>query len=215
MCYNKRRDRNSGSYINRLRDAYRWLRWFIVHPRPIASVEKVLLHVGCGLINDPDFINIDAYPYPHVHCVRDIRSPRMWNDGGADLIYACHVFEHLERSALHTVLRNWYRFLKPGGVLRLSVPNFDAVLRIYELSGRDVSEIAPPLMGGQLNALDFHHSIFNRAYLQNLLIDAGFRQVRDWDPMNGAHHNFNDWADFRWSIGDEKVPVSLNLEAVK
>jgi SAM-dependent methyltransferase len=139
----------------------------------------------------------------------------MWKDSDADLIYACHVFEHVERQEAATVLRNWYRFLKPGGVLRLSVPDFDAVLRVYELSGRDIAEIVRPLMGGQLNTLDFHYSLFNRTYLQKLLIDAGFRQVREWDPLNCVYHNFRDWADFRWSIVGEKIPISLNLEGVK
>jgi len=198
-----------------IRWAYHWIRWLITHPRAAKQPERVLLHVGCGQVNDADFINIDAYPHTHVHFVRDIRSPRMWKDSDADLIYACHVFEHVERQEAPNVLRNWHRFLKPGGVLRLSVPDFDAVLRVYELSGRDIAEIAPPLMGGQLNALDFHYSLFNRMYLQKLLIDAGFHQVREWDPLNCAHHNFRDWADFRWSIVGEKIPISLNLEGVK
>jgi hypothetical protein len=200
---------------NEARRAYHWARWYVVHPRAVASGKKILLHVGCGQINDPDFINIDVYPHPHVHFVRDIRSPRMWKEADADLIYACHVFEHLQNSALSIVLHNWYRFLKRGGVLRLSVPDFDALLRIYELSDRDIAEIALPLMGGQINALDFHYSVFNRGYLQRLLISAGFKQVRDWDPLTCDHHKFNDWANFSRIIGNQQIPISLNLEAFK
>ena len=174
-----------------------------------------MLHVGCGLINHPHFINIDAYPYPHVHFVRDIRSPRMWESSAADLIYACHVLEHLERSVVSSVLSNWCRFLKRGGVLRLSVPDFDALLYIYERCGRNVSEIAPPLMGGQINRLDFHRSVYNRAFLRNLLVDVGFREVREWDPLNCVHHDFNDWANFCWSVDGEKIPISINFEAFK
>ncbi|MHC4105417.1 MAG: hypothetical protein ACYSR9_10785, partial [Planctomycetota bacterium] len=40
----------------------------IVKPSlPKNSDGKVLIHVGCGKTNSPEFINVDARPLAHVH----------------------------------------------------------------------------------------------------------------------------------------------------
>ena len=154
----------------------------------------MLLHLGCGNVDAPQFISIDLQPHRHVHYLRNVTSPTMWHAQSADLIYACHVLEHVERAEVPRVLANWHRFLKPEGILRLSVPDFDAIWRIYEASGRDIDAIAGYLMGGQRDRFDVHMSVFNQAYLCGLIEDAGFRGVRKWDPATTAHHDFDDWA---------------------
>ena len=56
------------------------------------------------------------------------------------------------------MLREWYRVLKPEGILRLAVPNFAAACEIYsELSSVDKIEIIKGLVcGGQKDKYDYH-----------------------------------------------------------
>ena len=70
------------------------------------------------------------------------------------------------------VLWEWRRILKPDGILRLSVPDFDALVNIYEACGRDIDSIAAPLMGGQDFAENIHYSVFNLKYFSCLLIEV-------------------------------------------
>ena len=58
----------------------------------------------------------------------DLRKKFPFPDKSAEAIYASHVWEHLTLSVANHATAECYRVLKPGGVLRLVVPNLrDAV----------------------------------------------------------------------------------------
>jgi len=177
---------------------------------------KVLLHIGCGKINAPEFINIDAQPLPHVHIVTDdITSLGDFDDESVDLVYMCHILEHIKRDGLIEVLTEIRRVLKKGGVLRISVPDFDRLIEVYNASGKNIDSIHLQLMGGQDHAYNFHYSVFNHTGLSNLLGKVGFRNVVPWDPYNCQYHNFKDKAMRKLTVNGKQFPISLNLEAVK
>ena len=176
---------------------------------------KILIHLGCGDVNSPEFINVDARSAPHVHYVRDVRDLSVFPDNYADLVYACHILEHIRRAAMKKTLWEWRRIIKPGGILRLSVPDFDALLDIYDACGHDIDSITAPLMGGQENAWNIHYSVFNSKYLGDFLTEAGFRRVREWDPQKVDHHDFDDWASKLIERAGKNYRVSLNVEAIK
>ena len=73
--------------------------------------------------------HIDHGDFAHLHS-RNITS-LPFADGAAALVYASHVFEYFDRQEAPLVLREWRRVLRPGGVLRLAVPDFEAVARLY------------------------------------------------------------------------------------
>jgi len=74
------------------------LKRLLVKPSlPKNSDGKVLVHIGCGQKNSPEFINVDAQPFEHVHIVTDdITSLADFETGTVDLVYMCHVLEHVE-----------------------------------------------------------------------------------------------------------------------
>lgn len=183
---------------------------------PATQDGRRLLHIGCGEIDSPEFINLDARRMRHVHIVsRNIFRLRMIPDSALDLVYMSHVLEHVPRGKILQTLKEMGRVLKPGGTLRISVPDFDHIVRLYASSDRDVAAIAPALMGEQNHAFNFHYGVFNRNYLSGLLAKAGFRGVREWDPRRCEHHDFEDWASRPVYLGDRPFPISLNLEARK
>ena len=58
-------------FVLRRRMKQKWFaakRLFIKPKLPVNSDGKVLVHLGCGDVNSPEFINVDARPAPHVHC---------------------------------------------------------------------------------------------------------------------------------------------------
>lgn len=190
-------------------------RMFVVPRLPKDPDGKVLIHLGCGAIASPEFINVDARRAPHIHYICDVRDLSIFRDDYADLVYACHVLEHIRYDALRRTLWEWRRILKPGGILRLSVPDFDKLLHIYELCSRDINGILGPLMGGQEHNYNVHYSVFNQKYLADKLKEVGFKEVRQWDPDRVSNHDFRDWANSDIARDGIAFPVSLNLEAVK
>ncbi|MGH7660526.1 MAG: class I SAM-dependent methyltransferase [Vulcanimicrobiaceae bacterium] len=86
--------------------------------------EKLKLHVGCGKRHIPGWTHVDQVAFPHVDHVQDIRHLRDLSEGSAKIIYACQVIEYFDRDEVVPILAEWRRVLVPGGILRLSVPNF-------------------------------------------------------------------------------------------
>ena len=201
----------------RLKLQLSFLKRRIVKPAfPRNSDGKVLVHIGCGKKNSPEFINIDAQPFAHVHIVTDdITSLADFRDGTVDLVYMCHVLEHIKRDYLKDVLSEMKRILKNDGVLRLSVPNFDRLVEVYNASGNTIESISRQLMGGQDSEYNIHYCVFNYQRLSELLSKAGFREALSWDPDNCRYHNFKDKASKRIKINGKEYLISLNVEAVK
>jgi hypothetical protein len=102
--------------------------------------------------------------------------------------------------------------LKVGGTLRISVPDFERILDIYKAENGSIEKIEGPLLGGQNYAYNFHMSVFNKTYLSKLLREAGFTDIREWDPKTALYYSFSDWASKSLY---NKYPISLNLEATK
>lgn len=173
---------------------------------------KVLIHLGCGEVNDSRYINVDGLPFPHVHYVSRVEKLPMFPANYADLIYACHTLEHISHLETLNVLREWRRILKIGGILRLSLPDFDKILDIYNSQNKNMESIELPLMGGQEYIYNFHKAMFNEKYLKKILTEIGFKEVRTWDPATAQYYYFNDWAK---RFIKNRYPVSLNIEATK
>jgi predicted SAM-dependent methyltransferase len=174
----------------------------------------VLIHLGCGNVNSPEFINVDALPLPHVHYVLNVAKLSVFKDSYADLLYASHVLEHIPVNQVETVLAEWKRVIRPDGVLRLSVPDFDKLIDMYHEVGNKIFPIQCPLVGAGTKYTS-HYSIFNETYLNELLSKVGFRIVRNWDPHKVDHHDFDDWASIPTYAHGKEFYISLNLEAVK
>lgn len=167
--------------------------------------DKVLLNIGCGSKRYPGFINVDAISAPHVDFVTNNLASLPFESGSADLVYMCHVLEHVKKGDLSKVITEMHRVLRPGGIFRVSVPGFDKLVTFYNNSGRDISSVELQLMGGQNHEYNFHYSVFNQRKLTNLFLDAGFRKVSLWNPDNCQYHDFRDRASRE---------ISLNIEGV-
>ena len=133
------------------------------------------LHLGCGSRHIPGFVHIHAQPAPHVDIVRPVEKLPM-GDNSASLIYASHVLEHFGRHAYMAVLQEWFRVLKPGGILRLSVPDFAACAAIYYETGLvdGLTGLVGLIVGGQRNEHDFHKMIFDEDFLRRALLERAF-----------------------------------------
>lgn len=90
-----------------------------------------LLNIGCGLTFHPAWINIDVVPSaPEVqYC--DISKKLPYPDNYFDACYSSHVLEHLTKENARQLLVECRRILKPQGVIRVIVPDLEAIAREY------------------------------------------------------------------------------------
>lgn len=168
------------------------------------------LHVACGEKRLPGFTHVDGRADTHPDIVADFRSMPMIKNNSIELVYLCHGLEHvLLREAVST-LQELRRVLISGGVLRLSVPDFAALVGLYN-KGVPLRIIRGAICGGQEYELNIHYSVWDEFSLAEALNAAGFTSIRRYDPFAVLPKGY-----FDWSIG--KIAgqyISLNMEARK
>jgi predicted SAM-dependent methyltransferase len=120
-------------------------------------------------------------------------------DNSLDEIRASHVLEHFPHNRIPEVLADWVRALKPGGTLKIAVPDFDAIVDKYKQPGVE-HPIEGWLMGGQVDEHDQHRSIFNFNLLSTLFRRAGLWRVEPWKGDGGDCST---------------LPISLNVSGIK
>lgn len=190
------------------------IRWFFTKPS-LPKADGMYIHLGCGDINHPKMVNVDLRPASHIHYLSNVEKLPMFSSDCADLIYVSHCLEHISYMRLDVVLQEWQRVLKPGGILRLSVPDFDTIVEIYKDSANNISEILPPLLGGQNYKYNFHYSAFNGKYLTSILKKNGFEDIKYWSYDEDEFSKFNDWANKQMTLNNKDYQISLNIQAKK
>lgn len=191
-------------------------RFFINPPIPKNEDGRVMVHIGCGEMNDHRYINVDARPLAHVHHVtKNIDDLWFFPNKSVDLVYMCHAMEHFDRRQVIGVIDEVFRVLKVGGIFRVSVPNFDMILKIYQENNNNIDLILAPLFGGQDYAFNYHYNAFNERSLSALFLGRRFSSTRIWDPKQSSEYSFDDWASKEITVGGVGYPISLNIEAVK
>lgn len=90
-----------------------------------------LLNVGCGRCYHQDWTNIDLVAHGPGVRQYDLRSGLPYEDGSFDAVYHSHVLEHLTPQDARGMLAECKRVLRPGGVLRLAVPDLEGIARGY------------------------------------------------------------------------------------
>ena len=182
--------------------------------RLVMSVVK--LHLGCGKKHIPTWINVDCDPTVFPDVVDDIETLNSFRDGSVDVVYACHVLEHVGRWKWQDVLQTWIRKLKPNGVLRIAVPSFEAAVKWYTATAR-IHDVMGLVCGGQKSKYDYHYVIFDKNMLECELTRLGMTGVREWDWRTTDHAHIDDYSQAYLPHLDKTsgMHMSLNLEATK
>jgi len=117
------------------------------------------VNLGCGLQTPSGWINVDGswnarlakhlwirrallwlnllpadtlnIPWSSSIFIHDIRKPLPFSEGSVAAIYASHVLEHLYREEAQRLVKESFRALAKGGVLRVVVPDLEAIVREY------------------------------------------------------------------------------------
>lgn len=180
------------------------------------------LHLGCGKRFLPGFVHVDLDDHPHIDHRHRIDALPMFNTDSAALIYTSHCFEYFDRNEARTALEEWHRVLEPGGILRLAVPDFEALVEIYRNTGQ-LDLILGPLYGRvEIEGPDgaqvlYHRTVYDFAGLQTLLEECGFSNVHRYDWRQTVHRDHDDHSQAYIPHMDKENGrlISLNVEAEK
>ena len=168
------------------------------------------LNLGCHTRIRQGYINIDRDMYPGVDLVADVFSLPQYKDGSVKEIYSSNILEHASHTRTVAILKEWRRLLCDGGVLKLSVPDFDRAIEIYREHGLG-DWVVNFLYGDQGYEGANHYIAFTEASLRKALEQAGFTDISRVEQLPGNQDG--ECSNLRSNM-DGKL-VCLNLVVVK
>ena len=90
-----------------------------------------LLNLGCGGRFHADWINLDFTSGGLGVLAHDLRKGIPFPDASFDVVYHSHVLEHFSPREGLELLKHCYRVLRPGGRIRVVVPDLEVIARLY------------------------------------------------------------------------------------
>jgi SAM-dependent methyltransferase len=180
------------------------------------AVAAMRLNVGCGPATISGWLNVDCTLVPGVDLVGDLREGLQLADASIDYIVAMHVLQDLPYLDVLPALRELRRVLKPGGVLRLGLPDLERAIAAWHRGDAGYFYIPDDevrSLGGKLVAQAIWYGSvrtpFTWDFLEELSGKAAFTTVR----RCAFGQTFSGWPDI--VALDNRERESLYAEAVR
>lgn len=139
---------------------------------------------------------LDFVDYCRAHRIRRASALAIPEASGSiDVVYTSHMFEHLDRSEARLFLRECHRLLRPGGTLRLVVPDLRPRIDYYYLDQHDGDSLIEsfifdldkprgfrPWIVRALTGGREHHWMYDFRSLAKLVESCGFEEPIDLKP---------------------------------
>ncbi len=123
-------------------------------------------------------------------------------------IYASHILEHFSHLKTVNVLKEWHRVLKPKAKAYISVPDFDAMIKLYLVEGMN-DFVRNMLYGDQIYDRAYHYTAFTFPTLAYCCSRAGFSDVR---RIIGMPYNVKDCSKNIDNL--TRRQISVHVEAI-
>lgn len=117
-------------------------------------MSRVKLNLGCGSVRPKGWINTDSSLNANIQKIpfvgksisrlfnpveyadnnfeyMNLNKPWRFKDNSVDVVYASHLFEHLTLRSADLFVHEAFRSLKPGGVIRIVVPDLYQIAKRY------------------------------------------------------------------------------------
>ena len=147
-----------------------------------SSVQR--LNWGCGQTGEPGWINSDQKDGPGIDLSCDIRQGLPLESDSIDYAVSIHALPEVPYPEVVPVLVELRRVLKPGGVLRLVLPDMEKAMRAFMSGDREyflIPDEDAATLGGkmivQLVWYGYSRTLFTRDFIEEQLLKAGFVRV--------------------------------------
>ncbi|MCJ7489946.1 MAG: methyltransferase domain-containing protein [Thermoplasmata archaeon] len=150
--------------------------------------DTVRLHLGCGQVYKPGYVNIDL----HDASVADMRDDIMmlpFDSESVDEIVAFHAVEHFDHINCKYLLSELSRVLKSGGEVVIETPDLEKTYsKLLRLHGEATVPALQWIFGIDSPGMQ-HKTGFTFDILKALLEEAGFEDVRRGDASTHTYEH--------------------------
>jgi predicted SAM-dependent methyltransferase len=180
------------------------------------ATEVRRLNWGCGGHTLPGWINSDQKDGEGIDLSCDIAEGLPLETGSIDYAVSIHALPEVPYDRLVPVLAELRRVIKPGGILRLCLPDLIKGVRAYERGDRDyflIPDEDAKRLGAklvtQLVWYGYSRTLFTPEFIEEMLVKAGFARVEHcaYRRTTGPYAEIVDL--------DNREPESLYVEAYK
>ena len=134
------------------------------------------LNLGCGRNIMPGWINADMIAHTPEVFTMDASRPFPFPDNSFDYVFSEHMFEHLDLFGQQNMMRECHRVLRPSGVLRLAMPNFDFLINLVNNPDSEINR----------RYLDWSYRMFIKDKVE-------YRVDRNDYPVYVVNNFMHDW----------------------
>lgn len=189
----------------------------------LKKTAKPRLHIGGGWHRLEGWLNTDLDLIPNVMRM-DATLGFPFEEGTFHCVYTEHMIEHVSYTEGLQMLRECYRVMRDGGVIRVVTPDLAAIIGLYkgELCPDRQEYLSwfcktfvqewPPNATSAINAmfrLWGHQFIYDEGTLANSMRAAGFRSLRRWALGE------SDYLELQNMENEQRYPEGLlNFESV-
>ena len=148
------------------------------------ETKTVKINIGCGKAKLQSWINLDIEKGADI--ILDLKKGLPFKDNSIQYIYSEHVLEHFSFNEGQIFLKDCFRILTDGGIIRIATPDLDHIIKKYLsdwknqewLSWSEYSFIKT--RGMMLNTYFSwwdHKYLYNEEDLKKQLMNAEFKNV--------------------------------------
>jgi predicted SAM-dependent methyltransferase len=164
----------------------------------------VMLHIGCGPIVLPNWVNIDFSPGDGTFYF-NLLNPLPLQSGSVTRIHAEHFLEHLDYDDAVHFLSECCRVLAAGASMRIIVPDAEKYMRAYAADDKNFFECLKEL-GGASKPLPTKAAICNQMFRMN----GDHRFAWDFDTLAYASRAAGFKAINKSVHNDPKIPNAID-----
>ena len=173
----------------------------------ISSNQVRKIQFGCGPNYLPGWLNTDIYKTFDDVTFLDITKQLPLPSNSFDYMTSEHLIEHITFPEGLAFLKECMRVLRPNGKVRITTPNLETILKLYNSAQTKEKEYIDHIVQNFIPQANYnkevfvinnafrnwgHQFLFDKATLINLLSEAGFSQITEVEPGVSGHPEFAD-----------------------
>ena len=178
------------------------------------------LNFGCGKRFSDDWINIDFHSDDSRVQRVNLLSGFPFSDGTFQSVYSSHVLEHFDRTQGRFLLKESYRVLRKGGILRIVVPDLQGscleYMRILQLpDGTEKRKLYPWIILELLDQMVRNTPAGEMGAFMNEVMNSTDKELKEYirfrtENTNFAPHQRQNLASKIKKITPQKLATKLS-----
>lgn len=186
------------------------------------------LNIGCGSnqIKGNGWINLDLEPSKNIYYY-NAENPLPFKSNSIKFIFTEHMIEHLDFKTADIFLKECFRVMQSGGVIRIATPDLEIIPKLINNDTQDAIEYTEKIkllfsVDSNIDVINLlfyghgHKYIYNQKKLMQILIKHGFSCVERKQLQCSSYSELTNLEEHGKVVGNSINQFeSLVIEAIK